>query len=33
MDVSIKLGKYNDPSCGPLYFDPEPGKRTGGTSF
>ena len=33
MDVSIKLGKYNDPTCGQLYFDPEPGKRTGGTSF
>lgn len=33
MDVSIRLGKYNDETCGRLYFDPEPRKHTGGTSF
>lgn len=33
MDVSLKIGEYNNPGCGPIYFDPEPGKVTGGTSF
>jgi hypothetical protein len=33
MDVSLKLGEYNDPAAGDIYNHPEPGKVTGGTSF
>lgn len=33
LDVSIKLGEYNNPGTGPIYFDPAPGKKTGGVSF
>lgn len=33
MDVSIKLGAYNNPSTGGIYSDPEPGKKTGGVSY
>ncbi len=33
LDVSIKLGEYNNPGTGPIYSDPEPGKKTGGVSF
>ena len=33
LDVSLKLGKYNNPGTGPIYSDPEPGKKTGGPSF
>jgi acetoacetate decarboxylase len=33
MDVSMKLGAYNNPMTGGIYSDPEPGKKTGGTSF
>ena len=33
LDVSLKLGAYNDPSVGNVYNNPEPGKVTGGTSF
>lgn len=33
MDVSMELGEYNNPMTGNIYFDPEPGKKTGGTSF
>jgi hypothetical protein len=33
MDVSMKLGEYNNPSVGNIYSNPEPGKHTGGTSF
>ena len=33
MDVSVKLGEYNNPMTGDIYSHPEPGKKTGGTSF
>lgn len=33
MDVSMKLGEYNNPMTGDIYSHPEPGKHTGGTSF
>ena len=33
MDVSMKLGEYNNPMVGDIYSNPEPGKKTGGTSF
>jgi acetoacetate decarboxylase len=33
MDVSMKLGEYNNPMVGSIYSDPEPGKHTGGTSY
>lgn len=33
LDVSIKLGQYNNPGTGPIYSDPEPGKVAGGMSF
>jgi acetoacetate decarboxylase len=33
MDVSIQLGEYNNPATGNIYSNPEPGKKTGGTSF
>jgi acetoacetate decarboxylase len=33
VDVSMKLGEYNNPMTGGIYSDPEPGKKTGGTSF
>ena len=33
LDVSVKLGKYNNPTTGGIYSDPEPGKVTGGMSF
>ena len=33
MDVSLKLGRYNNPGTGPIYSDPAPGKKTGGPSF
>jgi hypothetical protein len=33
MDVSLKLGAYNNPSTGDIYSNPVPGKKTGGTSF
>lgn len=33
LDVSIKLGKYNNPGTGVIYSDPEPGKVAGGMSF
>ena len=33
MDVSIRLGEYNDPGVADVYNHPEPGKVTGGTSF
>ena len=33
MDVSIKLGEYNNPITDQLYFSPCPGKRTSGISF
>ena len=33
LDVSIKLGKYNNPGTGAIYSDPEPGKIAGGMSF
>ena len=33
LDVSIKLGEYNNPMTGGIYSDPAPGKKTGGESF
>lgn len=33
LDVSIKLGKYNNPTTGGVYSDPEAGKVAGGMSF
>ena len=33
MDVSLKLGEYNNPGTGAIYNDPEPGKVTGGMSY
>lgn len=33
LDVSIKLGKYNNSGTGGIYSDPEPGKIAGGMSF
>lgn len=33
LDVSIKLGHYNNPGTGSIYSDPEPGKIAGGMSF
>lgn len=33
VDVSMKLGEYNNPMTGNIYSNPEPGKNTGGTSF
>ena len=33
MDVSMELGAYNNPMTGDVYSHPEPGKKTGGTSF
>lgn len=33
LDVSVKLGKYNNPTTGGIYSDPEPGKVTGGMTF
>jgi hypothetical protein len=33
MDVSMKLGEYNNPMVGNIYSNPEAGKHTGGTSF
>lgn len=33
LDVSIKLGEYNNPMTGGIYSDPEPGKQTGGMSY
>lgn len=33
LDVSIKLGKYNDPGTGMIYNNPTPGAVLGGMSF
>lgn len=33
LDVSIKLGHYNNPGTGSIYSNPEPGKVAGGMSF
>jgi acetoacetate decarboxylase len=33
MDVSMKLGEYNNPTADQLYFSPAPGKKTDGYSF
>lgn len=33
LDVSLKIGEYNNPSTGSIYSDPEPGKKTGGVSY
>jgi acetoacetate decarboxylase len=33
VDVSMKLGEYNNPMTGDIYSNPEAGKKTGGTSF
>ena len=33
LDVSLKLGEYNDPSVGNIYNNPAPEKKCGGTSF
>ena len=33
MDVSMKLGAYNNPVTGKIFSNPESGKKTGGTSF
>ena len=33
LDVSIKLGEYNNPAVGDIYNNPTAGKKTGGTSF
>ena len=33
LDVSIKMGKYNNPGTGEIYNNPEAGKVSGGTSF
>lgn len=33
LDVSLKLGEYNNPMTGDIYFNPEPGKKTGGVSW
>lgn len=33
LDVSLKLGEYNDPITGNIYGNPGPGSVTGGTSY
>ena len=33
LDVSIKLGQYNNPGTGGIYGEPEPGKKCGGMSY
>ena len=33
LDVSLKIGEYNNPGTGPIYSNPEPGKKAGGVSY